>query len=101
MFSGIKDNTVGEDVDIAKIYARKLRQSITVLKTTKEKAVESISMLDKWNDERLEYYQRLYDTETNHSKIKPKQIEWERKVNSELKSLNAYQSTEIKILLVH
>lgn len=86
--------------DIAEIYARKLRQSISVLKTTKIKVSEQITLLDKWNDENLKDYQSRYDNETANSVNKKKQVEWDEKVAKELKQLDRFKDTLVKILLV-
>lgn len=85
--------------DIAELYARKLRQSILLLKTTKVAAEANLTSLDKFNNENFAKCQALYDKETNHGRVRKKQIEWEKKVALELKSLEQYSNTEIKVLL--
>lgn len=85
--------------DIVEIYARKLRQSYSLFKFNKNNYKSELNtQYQKINTEKLNC-QVLYDSETDHSKIKAKQLEWEKKVAKELKDLEAYSNTEIKIML--
>ena len=85
--------------DISELYARKLRQTILTQKLVKKDLGIVLKTLVATNDKLLTDYQSKYDTETNHSQIKSKQLEWEKKVAAELKALESYSNAEIRLLL--
>jgi hypothetical protein len=85
--------------DVAELYARNLRKKIMSLKTQKLKAVYELNALTATNDQERNLYQDLYDNETDNGRNKKKQVEWEKIVAKELKVLEEYKSSQIKILL--
>ncbi len=85
--------------DIAELYVRKLKLELVKMAVTKKEAQKKIDEISKLNTQQFKQYQALYDKETDHSKIKVKQLEWEKKITKELKDLEAYSKPNIKILL--
>lgn len=85
--------------DITELYARKLRQTILTQKLVKKDLASVLKTLVATNDKLLNDYQDKYDLETSHSQIKSKQMEWEKKIAAELKALEQYSNTEIRLLL--
>lgn len=82
--------------DITELYARKYRKVLSVLKIRRGEEYKILEQYNKIKDE-WSNYQDAYDVETNHSSRKPKQEEWNKKVSKELKSLEAYSNTELKL----
>lgn len=78
--------------DIAEIYTRKLRKELGQMKfnpkTIEAEVGKIYNRLMKESHER----QRKYDKETDHSKIKEKQAEWDIIIAKELKALEAFQA---------
>jgi hypothetical protein len=85
--------------NIVELYARKLRKVISTEKVYKKKISESIDKLFYDNDKLKNQYQNLYDKETNLSRNKVKQKEWEKKVAKELLELEMYSDTLVKVKL--
>lgn len=85
--------------DITELFARKFRQVILNKKFLKAKLSDELKSISTTNNLMFKSYQSLYDTETDHSRIKSKQLEWEKKIAKELKDLEAYSNTDLKILL--
>jgi hypothetical protein len=76
--------------DIAEIFARKLNKKMgeyTFNKTTYQKDLRSI--YEALTHEK-EIFQDQYDRETDHSRKKEEQAEWEKKIGNMLKELEAY-----------
>lgn len=79
--------------DIAELFARKMRKEYATYCQTHKASAEAGTDLDgifKRAQEELRKYQDAYDTETDHSKNKPKQAEWDKKITNELKELDSY-----------
>lgn len=85
--------------DITELYTRKLRQTVLSKKHTKSILANELKKIESNNHQEFVKCQDLYDIETEHSKIKLKQQEWEKKIIKELKELEAYSNTDLKILL--
>lgn len=85
--------------DIAELYTRKLRKSYSTFKFTRSNYKNELNNLyQKVNAEKLNR-QTMYDAETNHSQIKNKQIEWDKRIYTELEELNAYNDSCIITLI--
>lgn len=81
--------------DIAELFARKMRKEYAAYCQTHKASADAAADLDgifKKAQEELRKYQEGYDEATDHSKNKPQQAEWDKKVTSELKELAAYTS---------
>ncbi|MBL4708523.1 MAG: DUF922 domain-containing protein [Flavobacteriales bacterium] len=87
--------------DISELLTRKLRKEIskTNFKTRGKKLMSEISTMYQEKMKELSHYQKRYDKETDHSIIEEAQRKWEIKVKRELKSLQQYSSSEVKIEL--
>jgi len=85
--------------DITELFARKFRQVVLSKKILKAKISDELNSISANNNLAFKSYQDLYDKETDHSRVKSKQLEWEQKVAKELKNLEAYSNTDLKILL--
>lgn len=77
--------------DIAELFARKMRKEICKLKL-KNKTLYNIDykLIYKEYYGKLRSYQKLYDLETNHSKVFKMQKKWEKKVAKELDELEEF-----------
>jgi hypothetical protein len=84
--------------DITELFARKLRKS---LQAKTYKSYESISKnIDKvYNKNNLAWQkmQRQYDKDTEHSKKKVKQEEWNTRIKNELAELDKFKTTSFTI----
>ncbi|MBI2271589.1 MAG: DUF922 domain-containing protein [Bacteroidetes bacterium] len=85
--------------NIAEIYARKLRQMILKYKFDKKNISKELNTLRNKMMDECDSYQDQYDMETNHSKNKDKQREWDRKIAMELKQMEAYKTERLKFTL--
>ncbi len=85
--------------DITELFARKLRHLVLNSKFPKTGVGNELKKMSFNNTIAFKKYQSLYDSLTNHSLIKAKQLEWEKKIVKELKELDAYSNTDLKILL--
>lgn len=83
--------------DINEIFARKFRKAL------KEKKVNKGTINSEFRGMQSEYFnllnkeQALYDSETDHSTNTEKQLEWDKKISSELKELEQYGSATITV----
>ncbi|MFD0965038.1 DUF922 domain-containing protein [Pseudofulvibacter geojedonensis] len=77
--------------DITELYARKLRKLLSEMTFSENVKSEMRNAYEKCHEEK-KAYQNLYDEETNHSKIRLKQKEWELKVAKELDTLKEFAS---------
>ncbi|GIV45013.1 MAG: hypothetical protein KatS3mg035_2190 [Bacteroidia bacterium] len=85
--------------DIAELYARKLKKKLaeTKFRSNPEKIKEKYDRIfDKMYKE-LNYYQDLYDKETDFSRDEVRQKEWREKVARELEELEEYANPELVI----
>lgn len=76
--------------DITEIYARRLQQQLKHYSFNKDKAQREVpaiyqSIMKEQNDT-----QNRYDEETDHSRIKDKQLAWLQKIRKELDELKDY-----------
>ncbi|HLK30912.1 MAG TPA: DUF922 domain-containing protein, partial [Puia sp.] len=76
--------------DIAEIYARKLYKAFKEYNPDIEKANKEVNKIYEKVMHELTETQKQYDHETNFSINKEKQMEWLKKINEDLKSLQAY-----------
>ncbi len=76
--------------DIAEIYARKLYKAFKEYKPDVEKANKEVNKIYENVMHELTEAQKEYDQETNFSINKDKQAEWLKKIDEDLKSLQAY-----------
>lgn len=85
--------------DITELFSRKLRYEIFI-KSFQRVSVEKELLRLKTNIEKsLSEFQDLYDAETNHCKDIKKQKEWEGKISKELKKMDSFKETKVKVLL--
>jgi hypothetical protein len=85
--------------DLTEISTRKFRKTVTTTKFYKSGVSKDLKTLyDRviidWTE-----IQANYDKETNHSTNRAKQLEWNKKIQEELKRLEAYSNPEIKLNL--
>jgi len=81
--------------DITEIYARKIRQSLSLL--TNMKTFSPVdSVVKKYNDE-CEKEEDKYDEETNHGENLQEQGRWLFKIIEDLKELKEYKNTKFII----
>ncbi|MBA3705307.1 MAG: hypothetical protein H0W84_05250 [Bacteroidetes bacterium] len=76
--------------NLAEVYARKIRKQIT-----EEKLLKNSKLLEKAfkdNLRTLEKVQKIYDKETNHSKISTEQAKWEKDIDKQLQELNDFSN---------
>ena len=102
-----KKSTVGEYLlkheqghfDIAEIYARKIRKKLLSETNFQEVKVAEVkirsSQLGLFRESSS--YQDIYDKETDHSKNVEAQERWNKKIEEELVSLEAYSNPEITL----
>jgi hypothetical protein len=76
--------------DIAEIYARKLCKALREYQPDVEKANKEVNKIYEKVMNELTKTQKEYDRETNFSINKEIQMEWLKKIDDELKSLQAY-----------
>lgn len=88
--------------DIAEYISRCFRENMATYQ------VKSISTYPSEMDslklvyhERFNSIQERYDEETNHSKIKDKQLEWNDRIDSLLKSKENFSNTKINMYIGH
>jgi len=77
--------------DITELYVRKFRQKLSTYKFTKNVQEEIDAIYSPIAKSRVAA-QQLYDAETNHSKNRVKQQEWEAKIATDLKELKQFAS---------
>lgn len=76
--------------DITELHARKFRQRVSNKRFTRNIDREMEVINNDIHDE-LRAMQRQYDSETSHSRIHEKQIEWQLYVEEELRKLDRYK----------
>jgi hypothetical protein len=101
-----KDDWISDEVlsheqkhfDIVELYARKLRKQAQGFTCTGLKEAEyKIDSLYNILNKAMDVYQDQYDDETDGSMNGDEQRRWIRKIDRELKELDAYASTKIII----
>ena len=85
--------------DITELFARKYRNKLKEHIFYSNTANKEYHQIYNTNHDELNKYQDLYDAETNHSKNEQKQIEWENRISKELKELEKYSSSTVKVLV--
>lgn len=76
--------------DITEIHARRLRKELAALKNACEQPDQINKVTDRIFDE-WKKQEDQYDRETNHGLLAPEMEQWTLKIQTELKSLEAYQ----------
>lgn len=89
--------------DISELYARELRKEILEMKVNSsgQKLIDKISKMYSTKMKELDDFQKQYDKETDHSIIESRQQAWEKDIKYKLDKLDAYQTTEVVIVLKH
>lgn len=84
--------------DITEIFARKLRQTLQNKTYRNYKSIgKEVDKIYNKNNMAWRKFQNLYDKETDHSKNKAEQLEWNTKIQSQLKELDEYKSTNFTV----
>ncbi|MGB1451395.1 MAG: hypothetical protein ACPG7E_06770 [Marinirhabdus sp.] len=76
--------------DITEIFARKFRKKLAATNFTGPAKSKIETMYREMEEERV-YFQKLFDSETDHSRIPEQEILWERKIATMLKQLDAWK----------
>lgn len=85
---------------ITEVYTRKMRKEIDSLTALPlEKVKEQVSAIFRKYLKEAKEFQNKYDDETQHSVIREKQIEWEKRVDEMLEELKAYSDTHVTVPL--
>ena len=84
--------------DIAELFARKLRKELSETAFTTKTLNSQVEKIFRKFYKLLEEEQNKYDKETNHSIIKEKQEEWNKKI---LEDLNSYESYSNPLVVVN
>src|SRR6478735_7891954 len=69
-------------LDIAELFARKLRRQLKDYKFNQKTVAEDVNNIYMKIMEEHQSMQRLYDEETDHSRLDDKQKEWEKRVET-------------------
>ncbi len=77
--------------DIAELYARKMFKALKAYKYNPKTISDDINRIYQEIMTSHHQFQSAYDRETDHSRIPDKQAEWEKKINDELKALEAFK----------
>lgn len=84
--------------DIVELFARKLRKAISESKYKSLAEVEEkTDQLYNKFDKLMDLYQDQYDEETDGSMNGEQQRAWQKKIMKEIKELDAYKETSVKI----
>jgi len=85
--------------DIDEYYRRLLFQKISSIKRRRTKSINrKINRINRINSKRREQTQSEYDKETDLSKNKMEQREWEEKIHSMMLELSEFKHTEIILI---
>ena len=76
--------------DITEIYARKLQKQLKAYSFNKDRAQKEVSAIYKGIMQEQVDTQNRYDEETDHSRVKDKQLAWLEKIKKELDGLKEY-----------
>lgn len=82
--------------DIAEIYARKLNKLMKAYRFNAKTAGTDINQLYENAMKQHRQTQLQYDQETDYSRNKPKQLEWLKKIDADLKSLELFANYQQK-----
>ena len=83
--------------DISEIFARKLRKYISTRKFTDAKVDDEMRSLYHQCVKELGDYQVLYDKDTDHHRNEAQQLEWDKRIEKELKELKDFSETHLKL----
>jgi hypothetical protein len=85
--------------DISELVARKIRKEFTEYKSSNLNETNNYlhGVYDRYIDTIWLEVNSAYDSETDHGTIRNKQKEWEEKIGKELKKLNKYSESEVKV----
>ncbi|MGZ4089700.1 MAG: DUF922 domain-containing protein [Bacteroidia bacterium] len=84
--------------DIVELFARKLRKKLSETKFKNHNEIEiKFQELYDINDSEMDKYQDKYDEETDGSMNGDQQRAWQKKIAKEIKELDDFKSTVIKI----
>lgn len=85
--------------DISEIFTRKFRKNITEEKFKEKNFTKKLEGLsDRYLGE-LRKYQDLYDKETEHSKNKKQQTDWDERILKELEELEKYSESHFSLVV--
>jgi predicted secreted Zn-dependent protease len=76
--------------DIAELYARKLNKALKAYRFNAKTAAHDLNQLYEGLMKEHRQLQTQYDQETDHSRNKPRQEEWLKKIAADLKSLEGF-----------
>ena len=85
--------------DIVEIFARKIRKKLLSEEFTLANYQGEFSTIYNNLYKEMRHYQKLYDLETDHSRISEKQKEWNKKISEELEKYNDYKESVIEVYL--
>ena len=81
--------------NVAELFARRFRQNLINRKLPKTGIGNEIRKIYDSVEISFKKYQDAYDAETDHSKNKKKQEEWEKVISKEIQALDTYSNTVI------
>lgn len=84
---------------ISELYCRKFKKTLNSTSFKRENFKIALTESLKKSHVECSAFQDLYDRETNHSKNKTKQAEWEKKIAKELKALEIFSETKIFVCI--
>ncbi|MBC7862358.1 MAG: hypothetical protein IAF38_05235 [Bacteroidia bacterium] len=85
--------------NIAEWFARKTRANLKSEKFTAKNINKRLGEIVNANHAEMEKTRANYDLETNHSQVKVKQDEWEKKITAQIELLKVVSDTLVKIKL--
>lgn len=77
--------------DISELFARKLRQKLASLPAEDPQLKEKMKAIYTQNEQERVNFQKLYDWETNHSRVPEEEALWQQKVAAELKAYDDWK----------
>jgi|694.fasta_scaffold02623_5 hypothetical protein len=84
--------------DLVEVYARTARKTLQENnKQAKAKLLKYLEQVFADTQEKLFQRQALYDKETDHSRDSLQQVEWNRKINRELRELKDFSEQKVSI----
>ncbi|GAB1857049.1 hypothetical protein MHTCC0001_18850 [Flavobacteriaceae bacterium MHTCC 0001] len=78
--------------DITELFARKFRQRLSEVKVSNN-IKQELNFIKNTINKELEAFQNKYDTETNFSRNKTLQLQWQLYIEKELQKLDRFKST--------
>jgi hypothetical protein len=83
---------------LVEVYARTARKTLQENnKQAKAKLLKYLEQVFADTQEKLFQRQALYDKETDHSRDSLQQVEWNRKINRELRELKDFSEQKVSI----